>query len=95
MRRLLGRLATLVLLDAGALLLLSALLPGFHADSFGAALILALLLALANALVWPLLIRVALPFTVATLGLGALAHDVLRRALRDGSAPTLARWARG
>ena len=172
--RLLGRLATLVLLDAGTLLLLSAILPGFHADSFGAALILATLLALANALIWPLLIRFALPFTVMTLGLGALvlnalvllavaqidygvhvddfltalivtlaltavtsivaavlaldsgdlwtrhvvvrqlkrtrlavssetpgvlfleidglAHDVLRRALRDGNAPTLARW---
>jgi uncharacterized membrane protein YvlD (DUF360 family) len=172
--RLLGRLATVVLLDTGALLLLSAILSGFHADSFGAALILATLLALANALIWPLLIRVALPFTVMTLGLGALAlnavvllgvaqidygvhvddfwtalaitlaltaissiaaallaldrgdlwtrhvvvrqlkrtqlavssetpgvlfleidglaHDVLRRALRDGNAPTLARW---
>ena len=174
MRRLLGRLATVALVDTGALLLLSAILPGFHADSFGAALLLAVLLALANALIWPLLIRVALPFTVMTLGLGALAlnalvllaiaqidhgvhvddfgtalavtllmtaitsavsavlaldngdlwtrhvvvrqlrrtklavqsdvpgvlfleidglaHDVLRRALRDGNAPTLARW---
>ncbi|HEX7291264.1 MAG TPA: phage holin family protein, partial [Conexibacter sp.] len=175
MRRLLGRLVSVALVDTGALLLLSAVLPGFHADSFGAALILAVLLALANALIWPLLIRVALPFTVMTLGLGALAlnalvllgiaavdygvhvedfgtalavtllmtaitgavsavlaldsgdlwtrhvvvrqlkrtrlavesdvpgilfleidglaHDVLRRALRDGNAPTLARWA--
>ncbi|MGN6188393.1 MAG: phage holin family protein, partial [Conexibacter sp.] len=77
MRRLLGRLATVVLLDAAALLLLSALLSGFTADSFGAALILALLLALANALIWPLLIRFALPFTVLTLGLGALALNAL------------------
>ena len=75
--RLLGRLVTVVLLDAGALLLLSAILSGFHADSFGAALILAALLALANALIWPLLIRVALPFTVMTLGLGALALNAL------------------
>ncbi|HEX5145887.1 MAG TPA: phage holin family protein, partial [Conexibacter sp.] len=172
--RLFGRLATVVLLDALALLLLSDVVSGFHADDFGAALILAVLLALANALIWPLLIRFALPFTVATLGLGALvlnalvllaigqidygvhvddflaalivtlaltaltsaasavlaldsgdlwtrhvvvrqlkrtelqvrsdvpgvlfleidglAHDVLRRALRDGNAPTLARW---
>jgi uncharacterized membrane protein YvlD (DUF360 family) len=77
MRRLLGRLATVALVDTGALLLLSAVLPGFHADSFGAALILAVLLALANALLWPLLIRVALPFTVMTLGLGALALNAL------------------
>ncbi len=75
--RLLGRLATVVLLDAGALLLLSEILPGFHADSFGAAVLLALMLALANALLWPLLIRVALPFTVMTLGLGALALNAL------------------
>lgn len=70
---LLGRLASVVLVDALLLLLLAEVLPGFHADDFGAALALSLLLGLANALVWPLLIRVALPFTVATLGLGALA----------------------
>lgn len=75
--RLLGRLATVVLLDTLALLLLSAALPGFRADSFGAALVLAVVLGLANALVWPLLIRVALPFTVMTLGLGALGLNAL------------------
>lgn len=69
----LGRLASVVVLDAVVLLLLAAILPGFTADSFGAALGLAILLGLANALVWPLLIRFALPFTVATLGLGVLA----------------------
>ena len=69
----LGRIVSVLLLDALALLLLAAILPGFSADSFLAALGLAVLLGLANALVWPLLIRVALPFTVATLGLGALA----------------------
>ncbi|MGB2711860.1 MAG: phage holin family protein, partial [Conexibacter sp.] len=71
--RLLGRLAAVVLLDALALLLLAQLLPGFTTDGFGAALALAVLLGLANALIWPLMIRVALPFTVMTLGLGALA----------------------
>lgn len=172
--RLLGRLALLLLVDALALLALSEILPGFTLDGPGAALGLAAVLGIANALVWPLLIRVALPFTVLTLGLGALvlnaalllaasavmdevvvdglfeavvvtlgltllttliggllaldrgdlwyrhiirrqarrsrlaeqtdvpgvvfleidglAHDVLRRALRDGNAPALARW---
>jgi uncharacterized membrane protein YvlD (DUF360 family) len=171
-----GRLASVTLLDAILLLLLAPVLPGFSTDGFGAALALAVLLGLANALVWPLMIRVALPFTVLTLGLGALvlnglvllaiaeidygvhirglgsaivvtlaltvlsvasnavlaldsgdlwyrhvvirqlkrtklavesetpgilfleidglAHEVLRRALRDGNAPTLARWIR-
>ena len=70
--RRLSRLASVTVLDALLLLLLAELLPGFNADGFGAALALAVLLGLANALLWPLLIRVALPFTVLTLGLGAL-----------------------
>jgi uncharacterized membrane protein YvlD (DUF360 family) len=61
------------LLDALAVLALSWLLPGFTVDGLVGALALTLLIGLANALVWPLLVRVALPFTVATLGLGALA----------------------
>lgn len=75
--RLLTRLASLVVLDTLVLLVLAAILPGFKADDFGAALTLAVLLSLANALLWPLLIRIALPFTVATLGLGALALNAL------------------
>ncbi len=70
--RLIGRLLLVLLLDALALLGLSELLPGFTLDGFWAAFGLAVILGLANALVWPLLLRVALPFTVATLGLGAL-----------------------
>jgi uncharacterized membrane protein YvlD (DUF360 family) len=57
---------------AGALHLLSALLPGFAIEGKGTALLAAALIGLTNALVWPLLIRVALPFTVLTLGLGVL-----------------------
>jgi uncharacterized membrane protein YvlD (DUF360 family) len=58
---------------AAALMLLSALLAGFHVKDFGAALVAAALIGLINALVWPLVIRIALPFTVLTLGLGVLA----------------------
>src|SRR4051812_39408332 len=53
-------------------MLLSALLPNVEVTSFRAALGAAALIGLLNALVWPLLIRFALPFTVLTLGLGAL-----------------------
>jgi uncharacterized membrane protein YvlD (DUF360 family) len=170
------RAAVVLLVDALALLLLSALLPGFTLDGPGAALATAALVGVLNALVWPLLARFALPLSVLTLGLGALAlnaalvvfaidvvpdasvegfwsglvvtlgmaaltallsallaidedeswyrnvvrrqarrsgdrivtdvpgvvfleidglaHDVLRRALRDGSAPAMARWLR-
>ena len=162
------------LLTAGALFLLSAILPGFHVTNAASALVAAAFIGLVNALLWPLIVRIALPFTVLTLGLGALllngivvlgaaaiepgvtldgvldgvlvaigltavntlfttlfaiddedfwyshavrrqarraglqtseipgvyfleidglAHDVLRRAIRDGNAPNLARWA--
>jgi uncharacterized membrane protein YvlD (DUF360 family) len=70
--RLLGRLVLVLILDALTLLGLSEILSGFTLDGFVAAFGLAVILGLANALVWPLLLRIALPFTVATLGLGAL-----------------------
>src|SRR5215204_262921 len=59
-------------ITAASLVLLSALLPGVAMRSFGAALGAAALIGLLNALVWPLLIRLALPFTVLTLGMGVL-----------------------
>ena len=170
------RAAVVLLADALALLLLSALLPGFELDRPGAALAAAVAVGVLNAVVWPLLARLALPLSVMTLGLATLvlngvlvvfaidlvpgaeikdvwtgvgvvlgltvfttlltsllaidedeswyrnvvrrqarragdriesdvpgvifleidglAHDVLRRAMRDGNAPTLARWLR-
>ncbi|MBX5470794.1 MAG: phage holin family protein [Thermoleophilaceae bacterium] len=174
--RLALRIALVWLLDAGALLLLGAILPGVSVEDFGVAVAAAALIGLANGLVWPLVIRFALPVAVLTLGLGSLVlnglvilaaaqldaglridglfsaivvalgltlittlagsalaidddgvwtrnvvrrqarrvaraaptdvpglffleidglgHDVLRRAIRDGNAPTLARWLR-
>jgi uncharacterized membrane protein YvlD (DUF360 family) len=170
------RAAVVLLADALALLLLSALLPGFELDRPAAALAAAVAVGALNAVVWPLLARLALPLSVITLGLASLvlngalvvfavdlvpgaeikdlwtgvgvalgltllttlvtsllaidedeswyrnvvrrqakrageriesdvpgvifleidglAHDVLRRAMRDGNAPTLARWLR-
>jgi uncharacterized membrane protein YvlD (DUF360 family) len=174
--RLVLRVLVVWLITTGALLLLNVLLPGLVIDGPVAALVGAALIGLLNALLWPLLIRLALPFTVVTLGFGALvlngaiillvaliepgihvndllsgvgiafgltvlnglvtsflalddddfyyryvikrharrsaaggaddvpgvyfleidglAHDVLQRAVRDGNAPTLARWLR-
>jgi len=60
------------LITAATLVLLSALLSGVEVTSFGAALIATALIGLFNALVWPLLVRLALPFTVLTLGIGVL-----------------------
>src|SRR5215211_4061630 len=149
------RVIAIWLITAATLILLSALLSGVEVTGFGAALVAAALIGLFNALVWPLLIRLALPFTVLTLGFGVLilngamvlavaaisqglvvsglssgiivviglnvikrqgrrsggaietdvpgvlflevdglAHAVVSRAIRDGNAPTLARWLR-
>ena len=170
------RAALVLLADALALLLLAGLLPGFHLDRPAAAVTAAVVVGALNAVVWPLLARLALPLSVVTLGLATLvlngvlvvfaidlvpgasiedvwtgvgiaigmallttllasllaidedeswyrnvvrrqarrrgdrtesdvpgvifleidglAHEVLRRAMRDGNAPTLARWLR-
>src|SRR5215210_4616381 len=87
------RAVVVLVLDACALLLLSAILPGFALKGAGAALGLAAVIGLLNALVWPLLARFALPLNVLTLGLFAfvlngafvaLAVDVVPGASIDG-----------
>ena len=70
--RILWRGLLVLLLDAVALLLLSEVLSGFVLDGAPAALGAAAAIGVLNALVWPVLARVALPLTVLTLGLGAL-----------------------
>jgi uncharacterized membrane protein YvlD (DUF360 family) len=69
--------AVVLLVDAAVLLLLSVLLAGFTLDGPGAALATAALVGVLNALVWPLLARFALPLSVLTLGLGALALNAV------------------
>lgn len=69
--------ALVLLLDAAILLLLSALLAGFQLDGFGAALLAALGIGLFNAVLWPVLARLALPLTVLSLGFAALALNGL------------------
>src|SRR4051812_29900287 len=66
------RILVVWLLTAVTLLVLSALLSGVEVKDFGAALTSAVLIGLLNALLWPLVIRIALPLTVLTLGLGAI-----------------------
>ena len=89
--RLLGRLVLVLVLDALALLALSWILPGFTLAGPGAAFGLALALGVANAVVWPFLIRFALPFTVLTLGLGALVLNAAAAARRRLAAGRRAR----
>jgi uncharacterized membrane protein YvlD (DUF360 family) len=54
------------------LLLLSVILSDVDVEDFGVALVAAALIGLINAFVWPLVIRIALPLTVLTLGLGVI-----------------------
>jgi len=74
MRRTLPVIRVVVVWVATALtlLLLSAILTDVHVKTFGAALVAAALIGLINAFVWPFIIRVALPLTVLTLGIGVI-----------------------
>jgi uncharacterized membrane protein YvlD (DUF360 family) len=67
------------------------LMPGIELPSFEAALLTTGLVALINALLWPLIIRVVLPLAVFTFGIGSLILNVaiVSLAIRvvDGEAP--------
>ena len=52
-----------------AMLGISKLLPGFQLTGFGPALVAAIVLALVNTVVRPILFVLTLPFTIVTLGL--------------------------
>ena len=52
-----------------AVLLTSYLLPGVHVENYGYALVVALVLAIANVIVKPILIIFTIPLTVLSLGL--------------------------
>jgi uncharacterized membrane protein YvlD (DUF360 family) len=68
-----------------------ALLPGFDVPSFGAVLLTTAVIAVINALLWPLVIRLVLPLTVFSFGLGTLVLNAavvsISVDLVDGSAP--------
>jgi uncharacterized membrane protein YvlD (DUF360 family) len=66
------RILTVWVLSAATLMLLGAVLSGVDIDGFGTALLVAAVVGLINALVWPVVLWLALPFTVLTLGLGVL-----------------------
>jgi uncharacterized membrane protein YvlD (DUF360 family) len=78
--------------QALALVVMTALLPGLESLSVDAALFVAAAMALINAVLWPILIRVALPLTIITFGLGSLALSAgmvsLAFYLVDGKTPS-------
>lgn len=57
------------LLSGLAVLLAAYLLPGVQVDHYGYALLVALVLAIANAIVKPILVVLTIPITIVTLGL--------------------------
>lgn len=57
-----------ILLNAFLLLFLSLIIPSFHIESIGTAILASFVLALINILVRPLLIILTLPATILTLG---------------------------
>lgn len=67
----------LVMAAAMMTLSMSGVLPGFSVDGFQAALVGAVVLALANALLKPVLFLLTLPFTIMTLGLFLLVLNAL------------------
>jgi uncharacterized membrane protein YvlD (DUF360 family) len=89
---LLARTLALWVLEALAFWGLAAVLPGIAVPSFEGALVTTALIALLNAVLWPLLIRVFLPLTVLTFGLGALVGNTLIIVIAvdavDGTSPS-------
>ncbi len=87
-----ARVLAMLLAQALALLTMTALLSGRDVLSFRAALLVAVVMAIVNAVLWPLLIRVALPLTILTFGLGSLALSAGMVALAfyavDGKTPS-------
>lgn len=71
------KLALQWLLNAVALMLLPEVITDLRVDSYTAALVTALLLALLNTLIRPMLIFVTLPITLLTLGLFTLVINAL------------------
>ena len=66
-----------LLISAGAVLLSAYLLPGVHVDGFLTAIIVAVVLALFNAILKPILIILTIPITILTLGLFLLVINAL------------------
>ena len=66
------RLLLVWLINAAALLAVPYLMPSISVDTFGSALIAALVLGLVNTILRPILVLLTLPVTVVTLGLFVL-----------------------
>jgi putative membrane protein len=71
------------LLNGLAVLLAAYLLPGVDVEDYGTALIVALVLSIANVIVKPILILFTIPITILTLGLFLLVINAIIILLAD------------
>jgi uncharacterized membrane protein YvlD (DUF360 family) len=67
------RTAVMLGVEALVLVVMGSLLSGTEALSFEAALLVAVAMALINAILWPIVMRIALPLTILSFGLASLA----------------------
>ncbi|HEV7733913.1 MAG TPA: phage holin family protein [Candidatus Binatia bacterium] len=74
-------------LNALGLLIVAHIVPGFHVQSFAAALIASIVIGLVNAAVGWLLILLTLPLTVLTFGLFLLVVNALLIWMASGLSP--------
>ena len=75
------------LLNGLAVLLTAYLLPGVHVEHYGHALLVALVLAIANVLLKPLFVIFTIPLTIATLGLFLLVINAIIIIIVDSLVP--------
>jgi len=66
-----------ILISACIVLLLAYLLPGVGVTGYGAAILVAIVLALLNAIIKPILVILTIPITIITLGLFLLVINAL------------------
>ena len=76
------------LLSGLAVLLASYLLPGVHVQHYGYALLVALLLSVANLIIKPILVVLTIPITIVTFGLFLLVINVIIILLVDVLVPS-------
>jgi len=72
-----------ILLTAVAVILIAKFLPGVSVAGFGTAIIVALVLAILNLIVKPILVILTLPVTILTLGLFLLVINAIIILLAD------------
>lgn len=77
------RLITKLITSTLAVMIATYILPGVHVDSVWIALLVAVVLALLNTFLKPLLILFTLPFTIFTLGLSLLVINAMIILLAD------------